>query len=215
MALRAPQGNQDRVVQEALEPDVYRGRLVQVIDLGLQAQKEFQGKPKKPCQEVMLTYELCDEFMKDEEGNDIEDKPRWISEILPFYGLFAENANSTKRLKAFDPDDAFEGDLSKCVDIPVNVTIIQNKKGDKVYTNVASIAPMSAKKAATCPELQNPIKLFDLDAPDAEVYKALPKWIQEKMQANLNYKGSALEKIVGGKAPEKKAEAPAEDQNPY
>jgi len=217
MAFKAPQGGGDRVEQPALEADVYRARLVQVITLGLQPQKEFQGVAKKPCQEVMLTYELCDEFMKDEDGEDIEDKPRWVSETIPFHPLFAENAKSTKRLKAFDPEDHFDGDISKCVDIPVNVTLVINKKGDKVYTNIASIAPMSAKKAASCPELKNPVKLFDIDEPDAEMYKALPKWIQEKMQANLNYKGSPLEAIVGGKAeaaPKKEPAADA-DENPY
>lgn len=218
MAFKAPQGGDNRVEQALIEPDVYRGRLVQVITLGLQAQREFQGQAKKPVQEIMLTYELCDEFMKDEDGKDIEDKPRWVHETIPFHPMIADKAKSTLRMKAFDPDDQFDGDISKCVDIPVNVTIVQNKKGDKIHTNVGNVAAMSAKKAATCPDLQNPIKLFDIDEPDAEIYKGLPKWIQEKMQANLNYKGSALEKIVGNAPKEEKKEEDKpkqDDNNPY
>lgn len=201
-------GNQkDRVVQAALEPDVYRARLVQVLDLGLQPQRPFQGAEKAPCQEIMLTYELCDEFMKDEEGNDIEDKPRWLSESLPFYGLFADKAKSTKRYNAFDPDEQFGGDFAQCIGVPVNVTVVNNVVGDNVYNNVGNVAPMSAKKAAQCPDLVNPSKVFDLDNPDMEVFNALPEWLRDKIKSNLNFQGSPLQQLLGkdGKKEEKPA----------
>lgn len=70
-------GGSDRVAQEVLEPGVYPARLVQLIDLGVQPQRPFQGKDKPPAQEIMITYEFTDEFLKDEDGNEIEDKPRW------------------------------------------------------------------------------------------------------------------------------------------
>lgn len=214
MALKAPKGNsqENRVEQPIIEADVYPGRLVQIIDFGLQAQKPFQGQEKKPVQEIMLTYELSDCFMVDEEGNELEDKPRWVSEVLPFYGLFADKAKSTQRYKAFDPTEEFEGDFSKCIGLPCNITIVNNKKGDKVYTNVANVAAMAARKAAALPELKNEPKVFDLDAPDLEVFNKLPKWIQEKIQSNLNYKGSKLEALLGGKQPEKKKEVPKKQE---
>lgn len=227
MALKAPKGNsqENRVEQPVIEADVYPARLVQIIDFGLQAQKPFQGQEKKPAVEIMLTYELVDCFMVDENGKELEDKPRWISETLPFYGLFADKAKSTQRYKAFDPDEQFDGDFSKCIGMACNVTLVNNKKGDKVYTNVANVAAMAARKAAQLPELKNDPKVFDLDDPDVEVFNKLPKWIQEKIQGNLNYKGSKLEALLGGKQPEKKEEKkpqreappPADDQddNPY
>jgi hypothetical protein len=212
MALNAKtiQGPQkDRVQQEALEPDVYRARLVQIIDMGLQPQKPYMGKDKPPVNEIALTYELVDEFMKDEEGNELEDKPRWISETLPFYGLFADKAKSTQRYNAFDPEGVFDGDFAKCINVPVNVTVVNNVSGDKIYNNVGNVAPMSAKKAATCPELVNKSKVFDLDNPDMEVFNSLPKWIQDKISSNLNFQGSALQKKLGKAAPAKKEEKPA------
>lgn len=227
MALKAPKGNSqaNRVEQPVLEADVYPARLVQLLDLGLQPQRAYQGQDKPPAQEIMLTYELTDAFMLDEEGNELEDKPRWISETLPFYGLFADKAKSTQRYKAFDPTEAWEGDFSQAVGMPCNVTIVNNQKGEKVYTNVANVAAMSAKKAANLPELKNEAKVFDLDEPDLAVFNSLPKWIQEKIQGNLNYKGSKLEALLGGKAPakeEKPKKAPAkpvqeddEEDNPY
>lgn len=198
MGLNAKNVKVDRPQQEVLEADVYRARPVQIIDLGLQPQRPYQGKDKPPVQELMLTYELCDEFMKDEDGNDIEDKPRWISETLPFYGLFADKAKSTQRYNAFDPTSAFDGDFSRCAGVPINLTIVNNAVGDKVYNNVGNVAPMAAKKAATCPELVNPAKVFDLDNPDMEIFNALPEWLRDKIKANLNFQGSALAQKLGG-----------------
>jgi hypothetical protein len=226
-AKKVQSNSSNRVEQPVLEPGVYPARLVQLIDLGLQAQRPYLGKDKPPAQEVMLTYELVDAFMVDEDGNEIDDKPRWVSETLPFYGLFADKAKSTQRYNALDPSGAFDGDFSRTVDTPINVTLVTNIVGDKTYTNIANIAAMRPKDAEKCDPLKNPAKVFDLDNPDVEVFNALPDWIQTKIKGNLQFNGSALEKALSGKAPAPAAEAPApkksrapkveepNDDNPY
>lgn len=224
MALKAPQGNANSkfAPQDPIAPGVYPGRLVQLIDYGLQPQRPYMGKDKPPANEIGLTYELVDEFMKDEDGKDILDKPRWISETLPFFGLFADKAKSTQRYKAFDPTEEWEGDFSKAIGMPINIAVVNNAVGDKVYENVASIAAMRPRDAEKCPPLVNEAKMFDLDNPDMNIFNKFPKWIQDKIKGNLNFKGSPLEKALGGKqaAPaEKKKEepkaAPDDDNNPY
>lgn len=206
--------NGPRVEQKPIEPGVYPARLVQLIDLGLQAQRPYQGKEKAPAQEIMLTYELVDCFMLDEAGKEVEDKPRWVSETLPLFGLFADRAKSTQRYKAMDPTEAHGGDFSQLIGTPINVTIVNNAVGDKLYTNVANLGPMRPKDAEKCPELKNPSKIFDVDNPDMEVFKSLPQWIQDKIKKNLNYQGSKLEKLAGSAPAEKKEEAPAPKQEP-
>lgn len=209
-------GDGNRKPAQPLEADVYRARPVQVIDLGLQPQRPFQGQEKPPAQEVMITYELCDEFMKDDEGNDIEDKPRWISETFPLHSIRSDKARSTKRLAAFDATNLLGGDFTKCIGIPVNVTVVNNVNGDTVYNNVGNVASMSGKKAASCPDLVNDPKVFDLDMPNMEVFKAFPQWLQEKIKGNLNYQGSALQKALGGALVEQKREEPVkQDNNPF
>lgn len=183
--------------QETLDPGVYPARLVQIIDLGLQAQRPYQGQEKPPAQEIMLTYELSDEFMKDEDGEDIEDKPRWVSETIPLNNLKADKAKSTLRYKALDPDMNYGGDFSQCLGIPVNVTLVNNESKGVTYTNVAGIAAMRPKDAARMPELVNDSKFFDLDDPDMEVFTALPEWIREKIKSNLNFQGSVLQQKLG------------------
>ena len=220
-------GGGNRVAQETLEPGNYPARLVQIIDFGLQPQRPYMGKDKPPAQEIGLTYELVDAFMKDEEGNELEDKPRWISETMPLHNLQNTKARSTERYKAFDPDEVHGGDWTQVIGDPCMVTVVNNAKGDKVYENVGNVTQMRARDAAKCPELKNPVKVFDLDDPDMEVFAKLPKWIQEKIQGNLNFKGSKLEKLVGKPASKKEElkkveqeDAPfdaddAGDNNPY
>lgn len=212
--------SKDFVEQEILDSGVYPGRLVQVIDMGLQAQRPYQGQDKPPAQEIMLTYELVDTFMVDADGNDLEDKPRWVSEMIPLHNLKADKAKSTQRYNALDPNMEFDGDFSQCVDIPCNITLVQNKKADKTYVNVAGIAAMRPKDAQKCEPLKHEAKVFDLDAPDMDVFNSLPEWIQTKIKSNLNYKQSTLEDaLAGNPVPAKagkakpKKEEPADDED--
>src|SRR5690554_5331156 len=111
---------------EPMEPGTYPARVVQIIDLGLQNQRPFQGQEKPPAREIAITYEFVDEFMKDENGEDQEDKPRWLTEIMPLHNLSSERAKSTQRYNALDPNMVYDGDFSQLVDTPCNVTVVQN-----------------------------------------------------------------------------------------
>ena len=185
---------------EPLDPGAYPARLVQVILLGTQPQRPYQGQEKPPAIEIMLTYEFLDEFLKDEDGNDIEDKPRWLSEIIPLHNLAADKAKSTKRYYALDPNDEHDGDWGELVGKPCIVNVInregKGKNAGRIYENISDVSSMRPKEAAKAPELVNPSKVFDFYSPSMEVYKALPEWIQNKMKEALDYEGSDLEVAV-------------------
>lgn len=205
---------------EPLEAGNYVGRLVQVLDLGIQAQRPYQGQEKAPAHEIMLTYELGTEFVKDEDGNDIVDKPRFISESIPLRNLGADLAKSTKRAAVFDPRGVAKGNFVQMVNAPCTITIVQNpKKGtDIIYNNIANVTP--PMKGFVAPPLVNEPKVFDLDAPDMEVFLSLPEWVQDKIKSNLNFHGSALQRLLNGEAPEQKkeepkAEAAGDSSNPW
>lgn len=187
---------------EPLEAGSYPARVVQIIDLGLQEQRPYLGQPKPPANEIRLVYELTDEFLQDEDGNDQEDKPRWLSEDLPLRNLAAEKAKSTQRYMALDPKLDFDGDFTELLEVPCNVTVVQNPgKGanvGKVYNNIAGISTMRAKDAQRLPALVNKPVVFELETPDMEVFDALPDWLQDKIKGNLEFNGSALQKALGG-----------------
>lgn len=195
--------------QPTMEPGTYPSRVVQVIDMGLQPQRPYKGEPKNPAYELMVTYECLDEFCVDENGVEMEDKPRWISETFPLHNIEADLAKSTKRYKALDPDMVYDGDWGEVVGTPCMVTTVNNVNGDNVYTNVASVTSMRARDAAKAPELINEPKVFSLDEPDVDVFRSFPQWIQDKIKGNLEYDGSALQKALEGapKQEEKKGKA--------
>lgn len=204
-----------------LDAGTYPSRLVAIIDVGLQNQRPFQGEDKPPAREIALTYELTDEFMKDEDGQELKDKPRWITEILPFHNLTSEKAKSTLRYKALDPVQKFEGDWSKLINSPVSVTIVLNPKKDRIYENVGGISAMRAKDAEKLPPLKNEPIVFDLDTPSMDLWKRIPKFLQDKIKANLEYAGSPLQKLLGNdptplkEEPRKVKETTEAEERPY
>ena len=193
--------------QPALEAGTYPARLVQVICLGLKPQAAWQGNEKPPQISLHVTYELLDEFMLDEDGNEIKDKPRWQSETFPLHNLDSDMAKSTKRYFAIDPSEEHGGDWGKLVGTPVMVTITQNpdKKGKKddegnlvVYNNIASVQTMRDKDAKKAEPLVNEPRVFDPYEPDLDVYFSLPDWLRKEIKEALDFEGSDLEKELAG-----------------
>ena len=80
------EGGNNRVEQEPMDAGTYPARIVQVLDMGVQEQQPFKGEPKPPVQELMVTYEFADEFIKDEEGNDVEKVVAALEKAKTFVG---------------------------------------------------------------------------------------------------------------------------------
>lgn len=215
-------GGGDRVAQPILEVGTYPARLVRIIDLGIQPQKAFKGEPKPPAHQVDWTYELLDVYMLDKEGNELEDKPRWVRERFNVNRPEADLAKSTKRYKALDPEELFDWDMTKLIGMPCMITITHgdNKKDPtRPYENVGNVTAMRAKDAAKAPELQNPSVVFTLDEPNMEVFHKFPQWLQDLIKGNLEFKGSLLERSLGGgkgsakgKQQDEPVDAPDEDE---
>lgn len=183
-----------------LEPGAYPARVCIVASLGVQKQQPFQGQEKEPMDELFVTYELSDEFMTDEGGNDIKDKPRWQSETFPFYNLGAEKAKSTKRYVALDPDITYDGDWTKLIGTPCLLTLskTKSKTNGKEYNNVSNLSAMRKKEVDKLPELVNKPVVFDFDNPDLESFNALPEWVRNNIKEALNFGGSRLADLLGG-----------------
>ena len=153
---------------EPLEPENYMARLVQVIDLGVQPQRPWKGEEKPPAREIMLTYELGTEFMKNDDGEDDPNKPRWLSERMPLHNLRSERARSTKRYYALDPKGTHKGDFTKLLGTPCLVAVVNNEKDGRVYNNIGGVT--QPLKGVPVPELGNPTKAFDTDEPDLDTF---------------------------------------------
>lgn len=191
-----------RVDQEALEAGTYPARLVQVIDLGVQEQDPFAGQePKPPVQKLMVTYELSDEFIKNEEGEEQTDKPRWLSEEFAFHPLESDLATSTKRYYALDPKCEKKGEWPDLIGTPVMLTIVQNigkgKNAGRIFNKITATSSMRQKEAEKLPELKNDGKVLDLsDVSTVDVLMTLPEWIQKKIKEGLEFEGSPMAEAV-------------------
>lgn len=223
MALNASNIKQESKFErpDPLEPGSYPARVVQVLSLGLQPQRPYQGEEKPPKPELYVTYEMLDEFLLDEDGEDIEDKPRWISERIPLNSLDSDLAKSTKRYLALDPELKYGGDWAQLGGTPCMVTIVNSKAksgkhAGKIFDRVGSVSTMRAKEAKKARELINPAKIFDIDEPDMEVFGSLPQWLQDVMtKENLEFGGSKLEELLEkgeGKKKESKKDEPKADE---
>lgn len=202
---------------DPLDPGTYPARLVGVMITGLQDQGMFDNKSKGSALEMRLTYELVDEFLIDRETGEImEDKPRWLSEKLPFHNLSQELAKSTKRYLALDPTEAYDGDWGALVGTPCMVTVVvdswKDKKTGELRTRekISQVSSMRPKEAAKCPELVNPPLVFDFYDPDMEAWERIPDWLQVHMRNADDFSGSALEKALVGWKPSPKPQRATE-----
>lgn len=187
-----------------LEPGAYPARLVGIVFLGVQKQRPFQGQAKPPIDEVRYTYELSHEFMQDDEGNDMEDKPRWFSEDMPVYGPEADKAKLTRRNKAIDPNDEADGDPTVLLGRSCSVTLVSNpgkgKHQGKVFTNVGDVSALGKMKGYVQPELVNPTFYFDpMDLNcTLEEFRKLPEFLQTKIKEADDYHKSQIKKLIEG-----------------
>lgn len=179
-----------------LDADNYPARVCQVVDLGIQPQKPFQGEEKPPIHQIMVTYELGTEFLPDENGEPDEEKPRWISETFPLYPLTSDRAKSTLRYRVLDPSKSQGGDWSKMVGRQCLVTVVQYEKDGTTRNAVGGIAGLM--KGFEAPALVNEPRVFLMDEPDMEVFDAFPDWLKEKLVSNLGFEGSKLQAALTG-----------------
>jgi len=184
----------------------YPARLVQVIDMGVQEQS-YNGEAKAPKQEINTTYEALDEFLKNEDGSDNEEKPYWFSENFALNHLSSDRAKSTERYYALDPKGKWDGDWTKLVNTPCVITVIQqpDKKTPSIIRNkIANVSAMRDKDAIRAKELVNPEVVFSLEndsKENFEVFEKLPDWIKDRIKKALNFEDTAFGKAFRGEKP--------------
>lgn len=216
--LKAPEGNTRNLQEGQLENGSYAARVVRVVDWGVQPADPNDQYQKGPKHQINVTFELPEEFMQDEEGNDVEDKPRWVGRRIPLNPMSSDLATSTIWSKAIDVKGEHNGDWSQYLGMPAEVVLKQNGK----YTNISGVNPMRPSKAAKLAELKNEAFFFDLQNPDMDNFRKLSTWEQHMICQNIHFRGSKLYELLDGEAvvwekgqknaPKEKGEAPKEEK---
>lgn len=177
-------------------------RLMSIVDLGVQHQDPYQGKPKKPCQQVILGFDLVD---------DLDDDGVPVRVTTGFYPLNVTVDFKTKTLheksklygivKALDPTGkVFNMDFNNLLGLPclVNVklnTRVGNDGKERTYANFDGANPVPSIEGFTIKESPSDPYVFDMDEPNIEVWTALLDRLKVKVREAVNYPQSAIKTV--------------------
>ena len=161
-----------------VEPGVYLGICIGVIDLGEQYSEKF----KKYSNDVKFVWELVGETVE----VDGEQKPRQLSR--DFNIATAKKAKLRAVLSSWNgrqySDEEFgELDLFDQLGRPCQLNVVLNDTGE--YANVDSVIPLP--KGMPAPTTSTDFIRWDMEAWDDEVFATLPEWVQEKIKKSTQY----------------------------
>lgn len=203
--------NKPKFERKSAAVGAHEGRILRVIDLGIQKGnenfKDEKGRPPLPKQQLSFIIELADETVV------VKDKtlPMVVFYDVNVAGKRQNNVHSkfTSILAATGLLEAFEagGDfpLSSFLGKAVAVQVEKSAK-DPTKTYVSSVSGLSERVAKTVPALVADSFVFDTESPDIEIARKLSDYTRKRISAAMNFAGSDVEKIFKVISDEKSTE---------
>ena len=186
-----------------MEPGVYVGVCVGILDLGEQYSENF----KKYSNDVRFIWEIPGETVM----VDGEEKPRQL------YRTFTISAGKKSNLrkflsswngKAYTDGEFGELELFDQLGKGCQLQVVLSEDGQ--YNNIDNL--MGLPKGMPAPKASSPFIKWDMDQWDEEAFQALPDWAREKIEKSTQYqKLHAPENKVEFETPPAKAEPAAEE----
>lgn len=161
-----------------------------VIDLGTQ-RWEYQGEPQIG-RKVLIAWELHGEAddgepLVTEDGNPLSVSKKYTLSLGKKATLRSDV--ESWRGKAFTDQELAGFDISVLLGQPCMITIKHEKKGEKTYSNVASVTRFPAALKNSKPAAVNALQLFDVSEFDEGVYQSLPDWIKTQIDQSVERTG--------------------------
>lgn len=152
-----------------------------VADVGLQPGSRMYPSPKH---KLYIRFEIPAERVEYEKDGKKVEGPLTIGTF--YTASMNEKAALRKHLegwrgRAFTDEQAADFDVETVLGKPCMLSIVENESGGKTYSNIASIS--SIPKGIEPPKHENPLLFYSEDNGDA--FDKLPKWLQEKIEAQL------------------------------
>jgi hypothetical protein len=158
-----------------------------VADLGMQPGSALHPEPKR---QVVIRWEVPSERVEYEKDGEKVEGPLTISRTF----TASMNEKASLRLilegwrgRKFTNEEAAKFDVSSILGKPCLLSISETEKGDKTYSNVASVSPLI--KGMTAPQAENAPIYYAED--NLRAFDALPKWIKEKVEGQIKPKTEA------------------------
>lgn len=157
-------------------------RCCAVIDLGTQ-ETTYQGEAKSSAK-LLLTFELAEQRS---DGTPHRVSRRMTASLHKKAQLraFLEQW----RGRAFTDDELRAFNVGKLLGAPCLLNLVHVERAGKQYANILSVSPVP--KGMTAPDLHEPAVLFDLAAPDWQVFAGLGSRLQDTIAASPEYRAQA------------------------
>lgn len=176
-------------------PGAYIGRCFSLVDLGTQTSVGQFGE--KSQHKIRISWEL---FGEDEQGQpltiDVDGKQMPLTISKSYTMSLHEKAGLRKDLAAwrgrdFTKEEAAGFDVAKLLGAYCMVNVTTSENNGKTYTNVAGLTPLpgALKNAKPAPVYEHVV--FDLDAPDMQVFNGFHDKLQEAIKSSPEWKNHA------------------------
>ena len=179
-----------------VEPGVYLGICVGVIDLGEQYSEKFKSYSNK----LQIVFELPTETIE----VDGKQEPKQLSKefnITAKAGSKFRDFISAWNGKSYNDEEFGELEVFDQIGKACQLNVVNSESGE--YSNIETVMPLM--KGMIAPESKTEPIRWDMDAWDDELFKKLPEWVQDKIKKSTQYqKDHAPATTV-----EVKSEAPA------
>lgn len=157
-----------------------------VADLGLQPGSQAYPDPKH---KVYIRFEIADERVQYERDGKKFDLPVVIGQA--FTASMHEKANLRKQLEGwrgrkFTDDEAEVFDVSAILGKPCMLNVVENRVGEKIYSNIASISPVP--RSVQAPNAENALLYYADESKDC--FESLPEWLREKITNQVRLQAS-------------------------
>ena len=162
----------------AMEPGVYMGICMGVIDLGEQYSELF----KKYSNKIQFVFEFPTETIEVEGKQE----PRQLSKE---FTISASKKASLRTFlsawngKNYSDEEFAEVELFDQLGKACMVNVVLSENGE--YSNIESVMPLI--KGMPVPESHTAHIRWDMDAWDDDVFGKLPEWVQEKIKKSTQY----------------------------
>lgn len=186
----------------------YLGRCVRLVDLGTQT-TDYQGEAKT-AHKVLLAFEVLDSDTRRDDGQPYVLSKRYTLSLHEKAALRKDLASW--RGRDFTPEELKGFDLRNVLGKDCFISVVETTKGDKRYSNIASI--MKPPKGMQAPEgtCNEPLVYWNMadTAPDWAALVHLHPKLMEQIEASPEFKALKPPKAVPVPArPQPSKSAPA------
>ena len=161
-----------------VEPGVYLGICMGVIDLG----EQYSEKYKNYSNKIQLVFELPSETIE----VDGKQEPKQLSRefnITAKAGSKFRDFISAMNGKSYSDDEFKALELFDQIGKACQLNVVLGESGE--YANIETVMPLM--KGMPVPETKTEPIRWDMDAWDDELFKKLPEWVQDKIRKSTQY----------------------------